>query len=170
MMVEIQIIKYRGFLLFIEGFSCVFCDSMSTGTFTTGGFLIFILSGGSRKLNLGTDIFCTSAAYIGGGGILKMCQYIFVFFVAAAIAHLIPKQSQYAFHGIGMNNSYIEWSPSYKELHGMFFFHAIGNSTLSFDNTVIKVSDVRFFHAYGHMPDIFCESAKRCKVVAHLIT
>ena len=45
MMVEIQIIKYRGFLLFIEGVSCVFCDSMSTGTFTAGGFKLETSSG-----------------------------------------------------------------------------------------------------------------------------
>ena len=139
-----------------------------SGTFAVGIFLIFILNGGSRKLNRGTDIFCTSVTYIGGRGILKMCHYIFVFLVAAMVAHLIPKRSQYAFHGVG-GNSYIEWSPSYKELHGMFFFQAIGNSTLRFDDTVVKVTDVSFFHAYGHMPDIFCET-KKCKVVAHLIT
>jgi len=168
-MIEMQMIKYSGFVL-VTGVSCDPCDSMSRVFFTVGIFRIFILSGGWRKLNLGTDIFCTSVAYIGDRGILNMCHYVFVFLVAAMVAHLVPKQSQYAFHGIGENNSYIEWSPSYKELHGMFFFQAIGNSTLSFDDTIVKVSDVSFFHTYGHMPNILCESNTRCKVVAHLIT
>ena len=99
-----------------------------------------------------------------------MCHYVFVFLVAAMIAHLIPKQSHYTFQGVGKNNDYVQWAPSYKDLHGMILLHAFGNFTLSFDNTKVEVVGDRFFHAYGHMPNILCESEAVCKVVAHLIT
>ena len=100
-----------------------------------------------------------------------MCQYILVFFVAAVVAHLIPKQSHYTFQGVGLHDNYIQWVPNYKDLHGMIWFHAFGNCTLSFDNVKVEVSNVRFFHAYGYMPNMYCESETGvCKVVAHLIT
>lgn len=99
-----------------------------------------------------------------------MCHYIFVFLVAAMVAHLVPKQSKYVFQGVGTPNSLIEWSPQYNELHGMIFFHAIGNFSVKFDSTQIKVEDNAFFHTYGYMPYMHCESDSVCKVVAHLIT
>jgi len=98
-----------------------------------------------------------------------MCHYIFVFFAAAAVAHLMPKQSHYTIQGIGLPNSVIDWSPQYSDIYGMIFFHAIGNSTLKFGNTEIKVEREAFFHTHGHMPEMSCESETVCKVVAHLI-
>ncbi len=160
--------------MFNLGVDGVFCASISLtgiGGFGVGWLFIFILNGGERKLSLGTDIFRTPATYIGRRGFLNMCHYVFVFLVAAAVAHLIPKQSHYTFQGVGVNGKYIQWVPNYKDLHGMIWFHAFGNCTLSFDNINVEVSNVRFFHAYGHMPDMLCESESgACKVVAHLIT
>ena len=94
-----------------------------------------------------------------------------MFLVAAVVAHLLPKQSHYTFQGVGVNNNYIQWAPNYKDIHGMIWFHAFGNCTLSFDQIKVEVSNVRFFHAYGPMPKMYCESESgACKVVAHLIT
>ena len=96
-----------------------------------------------------------------------MCHYVFLFFAAAAIAHLLPKQSHYTFQGVGQPNSVMAWSPNYS-VSGMFFFHAVGNFTLRFDNTEIKVENNAFFHTHGYMPEMLCVS-DMCKVVAHLI-
>ena len=58
------IAKYKTLWFFLAGGSSI-CTGGGIGSSFTGAFLIFILNGGSRKLNLGTDIYCTSLTYIG---------------------------------------------------------------------------------------------------------
>jgi hypothetical protein len=99
-----------------------------------------------------------------------MCKHIFLILAAALVAHLMPKQSVYTLQGVARPNSTVEWSPNYSDLNGMIFFQAFGNSILKYENTIVQVDGQAFFHSRGHMPDIYCESDKVCKVVAHLIT
>ena len=98
-----------------------------------------------------------------------MCHYIFVFFAAAAFAHLLPKQSHYTIRGIGHPGTQIAWSPQYSDIYGMVFFHGVGNFTVRFDTTEVIVEDNAFFYTYGNVPDMYCETQTVCKVVAHLI-
>lgn len=99
-----------------------------------------------------------------------MCKHILLILAAALAAHLMPKQSTYTFQGVARPNSTMVWTPNYRDLNGMIFFQAFGNSTLKYDNTVVDVKGQAFFHSQGHLPDIFCESDEVCKAVAHLIT
>ena len=101
---------------------------------------------------------------------LNMCKHIFVILTAALVAHLLPKQTLYIFQGVGLPNSKVEWTPHYRDLDGMIFFHAIGNFTVRYDNTRVQVTDNGFFHTSGRMPEMHCESESVCKVVARLIT
>lgn len=99
-----------------------------------------------------------------------MCKHIFVILTAALVAHLLPKQSLYVFQGVGLPNSKVEWTPNYRDLHGMIFFHAIGNFTVGYNSHRVRVTNNAFFHTSGRMPDMHCESETVCKVVARLIT
>ena len=99
-----------------------------------------------------------------------MCKHILLILTAALVAHLMPKQSVYTLQGVANANSTVEWSPNYSDLTGMIFFQAIGNYRIKYDNPVVDVSGHTFFHARGHIPEMYCESDEVCKVVAHLIT
>lgn len=99
-----------------------------------------------------------------------MCKHVFLILAAAFVAHLIPKQSVYTLQGVARANSTMEWSPNYRDLSGLMLFQAIGKYKLKYDDTVVDVNGHTFFHAAGHVPDMYCESDSVCKVVAHLIT
>lgn len=99
-----------------------------------------------------------------------MCKHVLLILAAALAAHLIPKSSHYIFQGVCANNGTFQWTPHYKDLQGMFFIQAFGNGSLEFGHTVIEMQGTFFFHTYGPMPDIRCQSESVCKAVAHLIT